>query len=82
MANAERRAEAYADSLAGQSLGVGHLVHMPSHIYLRLGRWQKSHTANIAAIAADERYIAESENAGFYGAVYYPHNVHFVLANA
>ncbi|MEL6322959.1 MAG: hypothetical protein AAFQ84_01880 [Pseudomonadota bacterium] len=55
---------------------------MPSHIYLRLGRWQKSHTANIAAIAADERYIAESENAGFYGAVYYPHNVHFVLANA
>lgn len=76
------RAEAYADRLAGQSLGVGHLVHMPSHIYLRLGQWQKSHVANIAAIAADEDYIAGSPNAGFYGQVYYPHNVHFVVTNS
>lgn len=76
------RAEEFADRLMAQSLGVGHLVHMPSHIYLRLGRWQKSHDANVAAIAADEAYIAGSENAGFYGGVYYPHNVHFVVASS
>ncbi|MEL6244436.1 MAG: hypothetical protein AAFQ85_03725 [Pseudomonadota bacterium] len=76
------RAESYADTLAGQSLGVGHLVHMPSHIYLKLGHWKKSHDSNIAAIADDEAYIAESENAAAYAAVYYPHNVHFVVANA
>ena len=76
------RAEAYADRLAALDLGVGHLVHMPSHIYLRLGHWKKSHEANIAAIAADEAYIAGSENGAFYSAVYYPHNVHFVVANS
>ncbi len=76
------RAEGYADRLYEQSLGIGHLVHMPSHIYLKLGRWKKSHTANIKAIAADEAYIAGSDNAAFYGAVYYPHNVHFVVANS
>ena len=76
------RAEQYADRLHAQSLGVGHLVHMPSHIYLRLGHWKKSHEANLAAIAADEEYISGSENADFYAQVYYPHNVHFVVSNA
>lgn len=76
------RAEAYADSLWDQQLGVGHLVHMPSHIYLRLGEWQKAHASNIDAIAADEAYIAESGNADVYGSVYYPHNVHFVVASS
>lgn len=76
------RAEAFADRLHAQDLGIGHIVHMPSHIYLRLGRWKKAIQANIDAIAADEAYIAESANGGFYGAVYYPHNVHFVIANA
>ncbi|MEQ8557002.1 MAG: hypothetical protein RIB03_01695 [Henriciella sp.] len=76
------RAEGFADTLHQHDLGIGHLVHMPSHIYLRLGRWKKSIDANIDAIAADEAYIASSENAAFYGAVYYPHNVHFVIANA
>lgn len=76
------RAEGFADRLHAQALGVGHLVHMPSHIYLRLGRWKKAIQANIDAIAADEAYVAESANGGFYGAVYYPHNVHFVIANA
>lgn len=75
-------AEPYADSLAGQALGVGHLVHMPSHIYLRLGEWKKSQVANVAAIAADEAYIAGSNNAAIYGSIYYPHNVHFVVASS
>ena len=76
------RAEAFADRLHAQDLGIGHIVHMPSHIYLRLGRWKKAIQANVDAIVADEAYIAESANGGFYGAVYYPHNVHFVIANA
>ncbi|MEL6257618.1 MAG: hypothetical protein AAFQ67_00985 [Pseudomonadota bacterium] len=76
------RAEAFADRLAAQSLGVGHLVHMPSHIYLKLGRWRKSHEANIEAIAADEAYISKSENSAVYAQIYYPHNVHFVVSNA
>jgi len=76
------RAESYADRLAAQSLGVGHLVHMPSHIYLRLGDWKKSHKANVEAIAADEAYISQSENATSYSYTYYPHNVHFLVANA
>lgn len=76
------RAESYADRLWEQQLGVGHLVHMPSHIYLRLGAWKKSRAANIDAIAADEAYIAQSDNAAVYGMVYYPHNVHFVVASS
>lgn len=76
------RAEAYADRLLEQQLGVGHLVHMPSHIYLRLGKWKKSRTANLSAIEADEAYIAASDNAAVYGSVYYPHNVHFVVASS
>lgn len=76
------RAEAYADSLWDQQLGVGHLVHMPSHIYLRLGEWKKAHGSNIDAIAADEAYIAASSNATVYGSVYYPHNLHFVVASS
>lgn len=76
------RAEAYADRLWEHQLGVGHLVHMPSHIYLRLGEWKKSHASNIDAIAADEAYIAASGNADVYGSVYYPHNVHFVVASS
>ena len=75
-------AESYADRRAAQSLGVGHLIHMPSHIYLRLGQWKKSQVANVAAIAADEAYMAGSENADIYGAIYYPHNVHFVVASS
>nr|WP_233343000.1 tetratricopeptide repeat protein [Hyphomonas sp. Mor2] len=76
------RAESYADRLLEQDLGVGHLVHMPSHIYLRLGQWKKSHESNIAAIKADEAYIAATDNAAVYGSVYYPHNVHFVVASS
>lgn len=76
------RAEAYADTLLEQDLGVGHLVHMPSHIYLRLGQWKKSHASNISAIQADEAYIAATDNAAVYGSVYYPHNVHFVVASS
>lgn len=72
------RAEAPADRLATLMPGAGHLVHMPSHIYLRLGRYADASAANERAAAADETYIAQCKAQGFYPAMYYPHNIHFL----
>ena len=58
--------------------GAGHLVHMPSHIFLRVGQYHEASLCNERAIAADESYIAECKVQGFYPAVYYSHNVHFL----
>jgi tetratricopeptide (TPR) repeat protein len=58
--------------------GAGHLVHMPSHIFLRLGFYHDAVTANERAVAADETYIASCKVQGFYPAMYYSHNVHFL----
>lgn len=77
-----KRAEPYAERLGKLMPGAGHLVHMPSHIYYRVGRYKDSLAANKEAVAADETYIAEQKPDGFYPAAYYPHNVHFVLASA
>lgn len=62
--------------------GAGHLVHMPSHIYIRTGRYADAAEANRQAIAADERYIAAVQPAGVYPMMYYPHNIHFLWASA
>ena len=72
------RAEAAADRLGDLVPGAGHLVHMPSHIYLRLGRYDDASLANQRAAAADESYIANCNAQGFYPALYYPHNIHFL----
>lgn len=77
-----KRAEPYAERLGKLMPGAGHLVHMPSHIYYRVGRYKDSLAVNKDAVAADEAYIAERKPDGFYPAAYYPHNVHFVLASA
>ena len=74
------RAEAAADRLADLVPGAGHLVHMPSHIYWRVGRYEDASLANIAAAKVDEEYIAQCNAQGFYPALYYPHNVHFLWA--
>jgi tetratricopeptide (TPR) repeat protein len=58
--------------------GSGHLVHMPSHIYLRVGQYHEASLCNERAIAADEAYIAKYKVTGMYAAMYYPHNVHFL----
>jgi tetratricopeptide (TPR) repeat protein len=58
--------------------GSGHLVHMPSHIYLRVGQYHEASVCNERAIAADEAYIAKYKITGMYAAMYYPHNVHFL----
>jgi tetratricopeptide (TPR) repeat protein len=76
------RAEPYADRLAAMQLSAGHLVHMPSHIYFRLGRYADSLEANKAAVTADETYLAQVETEGVYPGFYYPHNIHFVLVSA
>ena len=77
-----KRAEAAADRLAPLAPGAGHLVHMPAHIYYRLGRWQDSIRVNIAAARADEAYIKASGDRGLVRYGYYPHNVHFLVTSA
>ncbi len=77
------RAEAPAGKLAALMPGQGHLVHMPSHTYYRIGRFKDSLASNIAAVQADEAYIALTNTGeALYASAYYPHNVHFVLTSA
>jgi tetratricopeptide (TPR) repeat protein len=77
------RAEPYADRLRDAIPGAGHLVHMPSHIYYRVGRYLDALAVNKTAAAADETYLAASDAPmGVYRLGYYPHNVHFVMASA
>ena len=76
------RAEAAADILLDLVPGAGHLVHMPSHIYWRVGRYADASESNIMAAAVDEAYIAACNAQGFYPAAYYPHNIHFLWASS
>ncbi len=76
------RAEDEADRLANLVPGSGHLVHMPAHIYWRVGRYDDAALANVKAAAVDEAYIAQCNAQGFYPALYYPHNIHFLWAAA
>ncbi|HXR58895.1 MAG TPA: tetratricopeptide repeat protein, partial [Burkholderiales bacterium] len=76
------RAERYADRLARLAPNAGHLVHMPAHIYFRVGRYKDSLDTNRVAVKVDERYIASQKPGGVYPLAYYPHNVHFVMVSA
>ena len=71
-------AEAAAERLLTLAPGAGHLVHMPSHIFRRLGRYADASRTNEMAIAADEDYITQCRAQGVYPLAYYPHNVHFL----
>lgn len=73
------RGESSADLLAGLAPGAGHLVHMPSHIYMRRGRYADAYRVNMEAAQADESYIAQCQAQGLYPVGYYPHNVHFAV---
>jgi tetratricopeptide (TPR) repeat protein len=53
---------------------------MPAHIYWRIGRYDDAAKANVRAAAVDEAYIAACNAQGFYPAMYYPHNIHFLWA--
>jgi tetratricopeptide (TPR) repeat protein len=78
------RAERYADRLGDVVPGAGHLVHMPFHIYFRVGRYRDALEANRRAVAADERYFAQAGGGGdgIYRFGYHPHNIHSLLASA
>jgi tetratricopeptide (TPR) repeat protein len=73
-----QRAEEAADNLSELNIQIGHMIHMPSHIYARIGRWHDASVANQKAIAADEAYLAAYEVEGLVPLLYYPHNVHFL----
>lgn len=72
------RGEASADILGSLVPGSGHLVHMPSHIYARIGRYQDAVISNKMAVVTDEIYIAQCQAKGVYPLGYYPHNLHFL----
>jgi tetratricopeptide (TPR) repeat protein len=76
------KAAASADKLLDLVPGSGHLVHMPSHIYIRLGRYLDGVESNERAVKTDEEYIAQCKVQGVYPLFYYPHNYHFLLACA
>jgi tetratricopeptide (TPR) repeat protein len=70
---------AAADTLRELLPGSGHLVHMPAHIYARVGRWHDAVIANQKAIAADDAYlVACKPGPGVYPLGYVPHNHHFL----
>lgn len=71
------RAEAMADRLRTLVPGSGHLVHMPSHIYIRVGRYSDAVDSNALAVAADRAYFAKAPEPNLY-AIYYAHNLHFL----
>jgi hypothetical protein len=80
-------AEGSANLLAPLAPSAGHLVHMPSHIFFRMGDMRKAISANKQAIVADESYFAEEPDlyrpdGDRYRYAYYPHNIHFVIAAA
>ena len=73
------RAVRCAERLAALMPGAGHLVHMPGHIYIRVGRYLEAVQANEHAVHADETYIRDQQpGMGMYTAGYYPHNYDFM----
>jgi len=76
------RAVPSADLLGSLMPAAGHMVHMPAHIYIRVGRYADAAEANVKAIEADEDYLAQCQAQGLYPVSYYPHNLHFLWAAA
>jgi tetratricopeptide (TPR) repeat protein len=68
----------YADRLRELVPQAGHLVHMPSHIYMRVGQYRDAELANLRAVKADQSYLRHCAAQGFYPGAYYPHNEHFL----
>ncbi len=77
-----KKAEAEADRLVPLMPGAGHMVHMPAHIYQRVGRHADVIRVNELAAKADEDYIAACRAQGLYPLAYYPHNLHFIWMGA
>ena len=75
---APERAEGAADRLAELDIQIGHMIHMPSHIYARIGRWHDATHANERAVAADRAYLEAYEAEGLVPLLYHPHNYAFM----
>ena len=67
-----------ADRLRPLAPGAGHLLHMPSHLYIQLGRYADAFEANALAAKSDESYITQCRAQGIYPLNYFPHNKHFL----
>ncbi|MBC8028647.1 MAG: hypothetical protein H7Z16_00925 [Pyrinomonadaceae bacterium] len=76
--NTPERALAYAPQLPTLVPAAGHLVHMPSHIYARTGDYEAAALSNKYAARVDEAYMKARGGGGFYPAMYYSHNLHFL----
>jgi tetratricopeptide (TPR) repeat protein len=76
------KAEEVADRLVNLVPGAGHLVHMPGHIFIRLGRYNDTINVNLDAVEADQSYITQCRQQGIYPLAYMPHNEHFISAAA
>jgi tetratricopeptide (TPR) repeat protein len=73
------RALPCAERLGALMPGAGHLVHMPAHIYLRVGRYADATMANEHAAHTDEIFLADRQTKGSYP-FYYAHNLDFLRA--
>jgi len=76
------RALASAKLLETLVPGAGHLLHMPSHIYINTGHYHLGSLSNILAVKADSTYTTACHAQGAYPLAYYPHNYHFLTATA
>ena len=71
-----------ADRLGNLVPDAGHLVHMPAHIYIRVGKYNEASVANQKAMKSDESYVAQCHAQGVYPLAYKPHNIHFLWASS
>ncbi len=67
-----------ADRLGGLMPGVAHIVHMPSHVYLRVGRYADAYAVNVRAVQVDREYFRRGEVSPIYRMLYSPHNIDFI----
>jgi tetratricopeptide (TPR) repeat protein len=72
------RAVRCAERLPSLMPGAGHVVHMPGHIYIRVGRYADAIERNVHALHADEGHLAEMPADGVYRLALHPHNAHFL----
>jgi tetratricopeptide (TPR) repeat protein len=79
--SAPERALPCAERLPGLMPGAGHLVHMPAHVYIRLGKYHEAADRNAHAAHVDQEYLAGRTLNGDYADGYYTHNLHFLWAS-
>lgn len=72
------KGEPSADRIGKLTPKAGHLVHMASHIFVRVGRYHDASSVNERAVVADEGYMKIAKPTGMYPGGYYPHNLHFL----